>query len=136
MRTASSALGVVAAVALLGACFDPTRQCSTNADCVNGGTCDPGTKTCVAAGNPNDKIPPVFSITVTPPPARPDSGTLTGYDPGSPGGGNDAFRRDENVHVVVTSVDRDVDAGSFTFVARGVSQSTDGKLVVVLAACG
>ena len=135
MRTASSALGVAAAGLLLGACFDPTRQCSTNANCVNGGTCDPGTKTCVAAGNPNDHTPPVLSITVTPPPARPDSTKLTGYDPGSPGGGHDAFRRDENVHVVVTSADRDVDAGSFSFVARGVSQSSDGRLVVVLGAC-
>src|SRR5215813_11893971 len=135
MRTASSALGVIAAGLLLGACFDPTRPCSTNADCVNGGTCDPGTKTCVAAGNPNDKTPPVFSIAVTAPPARPDSTKLTGYDPGSPGGGHDAFRRDENVHVIVTSVDRDVDAGSFSFVARGVSQSSDSRLVVVLGAC-
>src|SRR5215475_8406168 len=136
MRTAISVMGVGAALILVGACFDPTRSCSTSSDCVNGGTCDPGTKTCVAAGNPNDKTPPVLSITVTPAPARPDSTKLTGYDPGSPGGGHDAFRRDENVHVVVTSADRDVDAGSFRFVARGVSQSSDGRLVVVLGACG
>jgi len=64
MRSAISVLGVLAALLLVASCFDPTRTCSTDADCVNGGTCDPGTKTCVAAGNPNDKTPPVFSIVV------------------------------------------------------------------------
>ena len=93
MRTAISMLGGLAALILIGACFDPTRPCNTDADCVNGGTCDLGTKTCVAAGNPNDKTPPVFSIVVTPPPSRQDTAKLTEYDPGSPGGGRDAFRR-------------------------------------------
>ena len=138
MRTVSSTLGGVLAVLLLlaGACFDPTRPCSTNADCVNGGTCDPGTKTCVAAGNPNDKTPPVFSIVVTPPPARQDTAKLTEYDPGSPDGGRDAYRRDENVHVTVTSADLDVDAGSVTLVVHGIAQNSGTALVVQLAPCG
>ena len=54
MRTAISVLAVMATVVLVGACFDPTRSCSTSSDCVNGGTCDSRTKTCVAAGNPDD----------------------------------------------------------------------------------
>ena len=135
MRTAISLLGVLAALILVGACFDPTRQCSTSSDCVNGGTCDPGTKTCVAAGNPNDKTAPVFSIVVTPPPDRQGPANLTLYDPGSPDGGRDAFRRDESVRVTVTSVDQDVDAGSVQLLAHGVSGSPGAALVVQLVAC-
>ena len=81
----------------------------------------PGTKTCVAAGNPNDKTPPVFSIVVTPPPLRQDTAKLTEYDPGSPDGGRDAFRRDESVAVTVTSRNQDVDAGSVKVLAHGVA---------------
>src|SRR5215472_10382311 len=109
MRTAISVLRVGAALILVGACFDPTRPCSTNADCVNGGTCDARTKTCVAAGNPNDKTPPVFSIVVKGPPGRHDDAKLTEYDQGWPDGGRSAFRRDESVQVTVTSLDQDVD---------------------------
>src|SRR5215470_1999342 len=135
MRTAISVLGVLAALVLVGACFDPTRPCSTNADCENGGTCDPGTKTCVAAGNPNDKTAPVFSIVVTPPPTRQDTAKLTEYDPGSPDGGRDAFRRDESVQVTVTSLDQDVDAGSVQLLAHGVSGNPGTAIVIQLAPC-
>ncbi len=121
MRTAISTLGLIAAVVLVGACFDPTRSCSSDADCVSGGTCDPGTKTCVSGSNPNDKTPPVFSIVIAPPPPRQNTGKLTELDPGSPDGGVDAFRRDESVVVTVTSADRDVDAGSVQLVVFGVS---------------
>ena len=38
MEPAISLSGVLAALLLAGACFDPTRTCSTDADCVNGGT--------------------------------------------------------------------------------------------------
>src|SRR4029450_4331258 len=103
MRTGISTLGILTALLLVGACFDPTRPCSTNADCENGGTCDPGTKTCVAAGNPDDKTAPVFSIVVTPPPSRQDTPKLTEYDPGSPDAGRGALRRDEHVGVTLTS---------------------------------
>ena len=41
MRSAISVLGVLAALLLVGACFDPTRTCSTDADCVNGGNVRP-----------------------------------------------------------------------------------------------
>jgi len=136
MRTAISLSGVLAALLLAGACFDPTRACSTDADCVNGGTCDPGTKTCVAAGNPNDKNPPVFSIVVTGPSPRPDTAKLTGYDPGAPDGGHDAFRRDESVQVTVTSHDQDVSAGSVKLLAHGIAASAGTALDVPLAPCG
>ena len=135
MRSAISVLGVLAALLLVGACFDPTRSCSTDTDCVNGGTCDPGTKTCVAAGNPNDRTPPVFSILVTPPPLRQDTAKLTEYDPGSPDGGRDAFRRDERVEVTVTSGDQDVDAGSVKLLAHGVAASAGTAVDVPLAPC-
>ena len=102
---------------------------------MNGGTCDPGTKTCVAAGNPNDKTPPVFSIVVTPPPLRQDTAKLTEYDPGSPDGGRDAFRRDESVEVTVTSRDQDVDAGSVKLLAHGVAASAGTAVEVPLAPC-
>src|SRR5215469_3269747 len=134
MRTAISVLGVLAALILVGACFDPTRPCSTSSDCVNGGTCDPKTKTCVAAGNPNDKTPPVFSIVVKGPPLRQDTVKLTEYDPGSPDGGSDAFRRDESVQVTVTSLDQDVDAGSVKLLAHGVA-ANPGTLDVPLGPC-
>jgi PQQ-like domain len=136
MRSAISVLGVLAAPLLVGACFDPTRPCGSDADCVNGGTCDPGTKTCVAAGNPNDKTPPVFSIVVTPPPLRQETAKLTEYDPGSPDGGRDAFRRDESVEVTVTSGDHDVDAGSVKLLAHGVAASAGTAVDVPLAPCG
>src|SRR6185503_14127929 len=136
MRTAISLTGVLAALLLAGACFDPSRTCSTDADCVNGGTCDPGTKTCVAAGNPNDKNPPVFSIVVTGPSPRPDTAKLTGYDPGAPDGGHDAFRRDESVQVTVTSHDQDVSAGSVKLLAHGIAASAGTALDVPLAPCG
>ena len=135
MRTAISIVGMLAALPWGVACFDPTRPCSTNADCVNGGTCDPGTKTCVAAGNPNDKTPPVFSIVVTPPPPRQDTAKLTEYDPGSPDGGRDAFRRDETMQVTVTSRDQDVDAGSVKLVVHGVAGNPGTALEVQLGSC-
>ena len=135
MRTAISVLGALAALVLVGACFDPTRPCSTNSDCVNGGTCDPGTKTCVAVGNPNDKTPPVFSIVVKGAPVRQDTATLTEYDQGWPDGGREAFRRDESVQVTVTSVDQDVDAGSVKLLVYGVSGNPGTALDVQLAPC-
>ena len=134
MRTAILTSGVLAAVLLVGACFDPTRPCSTDADCVNG-SCDPGTKTCVSGGNPNDKTPPVFSIVVAPPPARQATANLTVYDPGSPDGGVDAFRRDENVSVTVSSADHDVDAGSVKLTVYGVAANSGTGLAVQLAPC-
>jgi len=136
MRSAISVLGVLAALLLVASCFDPTRTCSTDADCVNGGTCDPGTKTCVAAGNPNDKTPPVFSIVVAGPPPRPDTAKLTGYDPGSPDGGHDAFRRDESVSGTVTSHDQDVAAGTVKLLAHGVAATAGTPLDVPLTPCG
>src|SRR5689334_16414698 len=136
MRSAISVLGMLAALLLVASCFDPTRTCSTDADCVNGGSCDPGTKTCVAAGNPNDKTPPVFSIVVAEPPLRPDTAKLTGYDPGSPDGGRDAFRRDESVSVTVTSHDQDVAAGTVKLLAHGVAAAAGTPLDVPLASCG
>lgn len=136
MRSAISVLGVVTALLLVASCFDPTRTCSRDGDCVNGGSCDPGTKTCVAAGNPNDKTPPVFSIVVAGPPLRPDTAKLSGYDPGSPDGGHDAFRRDENVSVTVTSHDQDVAAGTVKLRAQGVAATAGPALEVPLAPCG
>ncbi|HEY1335800.1 MAG TPA: hypothetical protein VGF31_16170, partial [Myxococcaceae bacterium] len=136
MRSAISVLGVLPALLLVASCFDPTRTCSTDADCVNGGTCDPGTKTCVSAGNPNDKTPPVFSIVVAEPPARPDTAKLTGYDPDSPDGGHGAFRRDESVSVTVTSHDQDVAAGTVKLLAHGVAATAGPALDVPLAPCG
>ena len=135
MRSAISVLGMLASQLLVAACFDPTRPCGSDADCVNGGTCDPGTKTCVAAGNPNDKTPPVFSIVVTPPPLRQDTAKLTEYDPGSPDGGRDAFRRDESVELTVTSGDHDVDAGSVKLLAHGVAAGAGTAVDVPLAPC-
>jgi hypothetical protein len=135
MRTAISVLAVMATVVLVVACFDPTRSCSTSSDCVNGGTCDSRTKTCVAAGNPDDKTPPVFSILVKAPPGRQNTAKLTEYDPGSPDGGLDAFRRDESVQVTVTSLDPDVDAGSVKLVAYGVAANPGAPADVQLAPC-
>jgi PQQ-like domain len=135
MRTGISTLGILTALLLVGACFDPTRPCSTNADCENGGTCDPGTKTCVAAGNPDDKIAPVFSIVVTPPPSRQDTPKLTEYDPGSPDAGRGTFRRDENVVVTITSRDPDVDASSVKLMVHGVATNSGTAVEVQLGPC-
>ena len=136
MRAAIASLCLVASVAVVGACFDPTRTCSANGDCVNGGTCDPGTKTCISGSNPNDKAPPVFSIAVVPPPARQSTGKLTELDPGSPDGGVDAFRRDESATVIVTSQDEDVDAGSVKLLVHGLSSSAAGTaLLAQLGPC-
>jgi hypothetical protein len=135
MRAAISVLAGMAAVMLVGACFDPTRACSTSSDCVNGGTCASRTKTCVAAGDPDDKTPPVFSIVVKGPPARRDDAKLTEYDPAAPDGGRDAFRRDESVQVTVTSLDPDVVAGSVKLLAHGVAASPGTPADVQLASC-
>ena len=135
MRTGISMLGILTALLLVGACFDPTRPCSTNADCENGGTCDPGTKTCVAAGNPDDKTAPVFSIVVTPPPSRQDTPKLNEYDPGSPDAGRGAFRRDENVVVTITSRDPDVDASSVKLMVHGVATNPGTAVEVQLGPC-
>ena len=134
MRTAVSMAGIGAAL-LAGACFDPTRPCSTNADCVNGGTCDPGTKTCVSAGNPNDKTPPIFSILVVPPSPRQNTPKLTELDPASPDGGVDAFRRDEAITVLVTSQDQDVDAGSVKLRVFGVATGPVTPVDAALVSC-
>jgi PQQ-like domain len=135
MRTGISTLGILTALLGVGACFDPTRPCSTNADCENGGTCDPGTKTCVSAGNPNDKTAPIFSIVVTPPPSRQDTPKLTEYDPGSPDAGRGAFRRDENVVVTVSSSDPDVDASSVKLMVHGVATNPGTAVEVQLGPC-
>src|SRR4030095_9847254 len=135
MRTGISMLGILTALLLVGACFDPTRPCSPNADCENGGTCDPGTKTCVAAGNPDDKTAPIFSIVVTPPPSRQDTPKLTEYDPGSPDAGRGAFRRDENVVVTVSSSDPDVDASSVKLMVHGVATNPGTAVEVQLGPC-
>ncbi|HVP62347.1 MAG TPA: PQQ-binding-like beta-propeller repeat protein, partial [Myxococcaceae bacterium] len=100
------------------------------------GTCDPGTKTCISGGNPDDHTPPVFSIVVAPPPQRQATAKLTELDPGSPDGGVDAFRRDESVSVTVTSNDQDLDAGSVKLVVYGVSSNPGAALVVPLSPCG
>jgi hypothetical protein len=123
MRTSLSSLGLVSVALLAGGCFDPTRTCTSDGDCVAGGRCDPGTKTCVSGSNPDDRTPPVFSIVVAPPGARRSSAKLTELDPGSPDGGVDAFRRDESAVVTVSSQDRDVDAGSVKLVVSGVSNN-------------
>src|SRR5262249_38308974 len=75
------------------------------------------------------------SIVVKGPPDRPDTAKLTGYDPGSPDGGRDAFRRDESVQVTVTSLDQDVDAGSVKLLAHGVAASPDTAFDVQLVPC-
>src|SRR5215471_9307236 len=108
MRTSLSSLLLVATMLLDGGCFDPTRPCTSDGDCVAGGRCDPGTKTCISGSNPNDRTPPVFSITVAPPVARRSTAKLTELDPGSPDGGVDAFRRDESAVVTLSSQDRAV----------------------------
>jgi len=135
MRTGISGMAAMVWAMLAAACFDPTRQCSTNADCVAGGTCDPGTKTCVSAGNPNDKTPPAFSLTVAAPSPRQNTPKLTERDPGSPDGGIDAFRRDETVTVTVSSTDQDVDAGSVKLRAFGIGTGPVTPLDLPLEAC-
>ena len=70
------------------------------------------------------------------PPARPDTAKLTGYDPDSPDGGRDAFRRDESVSVTVTSHDQDVATGTVKLLAHGVAATAGTALDVPLAACG
>ncbi|HUM13759.1 MAG TPA: PQQ-binding-like beta-propeller repeat protein, partial [Myxococcaceae bacterium] len=77
----------------------------------------------------------MFSIVVAPPPARQATATLTEYDPGSPDGGADAFRRDESLSVTVTSTDQDVDAGSVRLRVYGVSTNPVTGLEVPLAPC-
>ncbi len=129
MRTAISTLGVLAAVLLVAACFDPTRTCSTDADCVDG-SCDPGTKTCISGTNPGDKVPPTFSIALSPAAVRNNTGLLSEADPGSPDGGVGAYRRDESVLVTVTAPDTDVDAGSVRLHVVGIQDGGTGGLVV------
>ncbi len=135
MRTAISGMAGVCAGLLVGACFDPTRPCSTSADCVNGGTCDPGTKTCVSAGNPNDKTPPTFSLIVAAPSPRQNTTKLTELDPGSPDGGLDAFRRDESITVTVSSKDQDVDGGSVKLRVFGIATGPVTPADVPLVPC-
>ncbi len=136
MRTAISGMAVVCRGGCWsGACFDPTRPCSTSADCVSGGTCDPGTKTCVSAGNPNDKTPPTFSMSVVAPSPRQNTTKLTELDPGSPDGGVDAFRRDESVTVTVSSKDQDVDGGSVKLRVFGIATAPVTPVDVPLVPC-
>ena len=135
MRTLLPSLGLVATMLLAGGCFDPTRACTSDGDCVAGGRCDPGTKTCISGSNPNDRTPPVFSIAVAPPAARRSTAKLTELDPASPDGGVDAFRRDESVVVTVSSQDRDVDAGSVRLVVSGVSNNPTTSLESQLGPC-
>ncbi len=135
MRTAISGMAVVGAGLLAGACFNPTRPCSTSADCVSGGTCDPGTKTCVSTGNPNDKTPPTFSLVVAAPSPRQNTTKLTELDPASPDGGIDAFRRDETVTVTVSSKDQDVDGGSVKLQVFGIATGPATPADVALVPC-
>ncbi|MGZ6130877.1 MAG: hypothetical protein ACXWLF_02560 [Myxococcaceae bacterium] len=135
MRTAISGMAVVGAGLMAGACFDPTRPCSTSADCVSGGTCDPGTRTCVSAGNPNDKTPPTFSLVVAAPSPRQNTTKLTELDPASPDGGIDAFRRDETVTVTVSSKDQDVDGGSVKLQVFGIATGPVPPADVPLVPC-
>src|SRR5262252_3690490 len=135
MRTSLSSLGLVAAALVAGGCFDPTRTCTSDGDCVAGGRCDPGTKTCISGSNPNDKTAPVFSIAVAPPAPRRSTAKLTELDPGSPDGGADAFRRDESVAVTVTSLDTDVDAGSVQLLVFGLSNNPVTALKAQLLPC-
>jgi putative pyrroloquinoline-quinone-binding quinoprotein len=135
MRTASSRVGLVAAALMAGGCFDPTRPCTSDVDCVAGGRCDPGTKTCVSRGNPNDTTPPVFSIVIAPPGTRQNTAKLTELDPGSPDGGVDAFRRDETVVVTVTSPDTDVDGESVQLLVYGLSSNPVTAFQAQLVPC-
>jgi hypothetical protein len=135
MRILLPSLGLVATTLLAGGCFDPTRACTSDGDCVAGGRCDPGTKSCISGSNPNDRTPPVFLIALAPPAARRSTAKLTEFDPASPDGGVDAFRRDESVVVTVSSQDRDVDAGSVRLVVSGVSNNPTTSLESQLGPC-
>ena len=121
-RSASRTLGWLAALVGLGACsFDPTRPCDSDSDCVNGGSCDLATKTCVAAGDPNDRTPPTFSVVISPPPIREDTASVKFIDPGLA----DAYRRDDRVSVEVVSDDTDVLLSSVTLTVKGIQAGGD-----------
>ena len=138
MRTARWVVGRWLAATLgVGACsFDPTRPCSSDGDCVNGGSCDLGTRTCVAAGDPNDHTPPTFSVLVSRAPSRQDTASLKVLDPSSPDGGVGVFRRDERVRVAVVSDDADVQTSSVTLSVQGMIPGGDPGTGVALAPCG
>jgi hypothetical protein len=112
------AVGVVLTATLSACTFDPTRTCNGDSDCVNGGTCDPGTKTCVAAGG---QTPPTFVVVASAAPTRQSTSKLTELDPGAPDGGVGAFRRDETVRVTVWSADSDVATESVALSAVGIA---------------
>jgi hypothetical protein len=128
-RWLAAALGVAACS------FDPTRPCNSDGDCVNGGTCDLGTRTCVAAGDPNDHTPPVFSVLVSPAPSRQDTAVLKVLDPRAPDGGVGVFRRDERVRVAVVSDDVDVQLSSVTLTVQGVAPGGDPGTGLAISAC-
>jgi hypothetical protein len=113
-----------------GCNFDPTRTCQTSADCVNGATCDPGTNTCVQGG-PSV----VLEISVSDPPARANSGSLTVLDPGFGADAGAAFRRDESATVTVTSGSTSVDAGSVQVTVTGVGAGAAPVVVQPLVPC-
>jgi hypothetical protein len=136
-RAKSRALSwLPAALGLLGCSFDPTRRCDSDGDCTNGGTCDPGTKTCVAAGDPNDRTPPTFSVLVAPAPARQETASLKVLDPSSPDAGVGVFRRDEKVRVAVVSDDTDVLLSSVTLTVQGVASGGDPGTGLPFGSCG
>jgi hypothetical protein len=118
MRRPLWAAGAVLMGAFLACSFDPTRTCENDGDCRNGGTCDPGTKTCVAAGG---QTPPTFVVVTSAAPARQTTTKLTVLDPGAPDGGVGAFRRDETVRVTVWSDDSDVAPESVALAAVGIA---------------
>ena len=135
-RAKSRALSwLPAALGLWGCSFDPTRRCDSDGDCTNGGTCDPGTKTCVAAGDPNDRTPPTFSVLVAPAPARQDTASLRVLDPSSPDAGVGVFRRDEKVRVAVVSDDTDVLLSSVTLTVQGVASGGDPGTGLPFGSC-
>ncbi|HXX31844.1 MAG TPA: PQQ-binding-like beta-propeller repeat protein, partial [Myxococcaceae bacterium] len=110
--------------------FDPTRTCQTNADCVGGATCDPGTGTCVQSG-----VVPVLELTLGAPPSRTSSGSLTVLDPGFGADAGAAFRRDESTTVTVTSAATNVDAGSLLVTITGVGPGAAPVAVEGLVPC-
>ncbi len=118
---------------LAGACFDPTRPCSTNADCVNGGRVTPGRRRAsrgrIRTTRPRRRSPSSWCRRAL---VRTRQ-SCPSYDPGSPDGGVDAFRRDESLTVTVTSTDQDVDAGSVKLRVFGVASGPLTPVDAVLA---
>src|SRR5919106_3135824 len=131
--TARVALVAASAAAFIAGCLKFDRSCDSDADCRTGEFCSTKSHSCIVRG---DAAPPEFTVSIAAAPPRPPPDGGTSYTDPEPGFAS-AYRRDEQVEVMVTSVADDV-ANVQARVAIGSALEVDLGAITPVAAseCG